>query len=88
MKLFIDDVKLELLPVAEDAGLVVRVDGNRVEVTPDVHYSHTHHNAELFEVSTEEKFYEVVSKPYGLYVGFNGKMLFFQVIMLIPLKPH
>lgn len=80
LKLFIHHVKVELLPLAENTGLVVRVDGNRVEVKPDVSYSHTYHNAELFEVSRKDKFYEVVSRPYGLYIGFDGNMLALQVI--------
>ncbi|KAM7286899.1 vitellogenin-6-like [Ixodes scapularis] len=78
LKAFIQSTLVELLPVAEDSGLVLRVDGNRVPLTPGVPYSHTAHDAELFTVTLENKYFEVTSKPYGLNLGFNGNMLFVQ----------
>ncbi|CAN8004225.1 unnamed protein product, partial [Ixodes hexagonus] len=78
LKAFIETTKVELLPVSEDSGLVLRVDGNRVELTPGVPYSHTAHDVELFTVKLDNKYYEVMSRPYGLYLGFDGNMLFVQ----------
>ncbi|KAL1431538.1 hypothetical protein MTO96_014057 [Rhipicephalus appendiculatus] len=78
LKVFIHTTKLEILPVTEDSGLIVRVDGNKVEVVPGRPYSHTDHDVELFEVRTQEKWYEVISKSYGLYLTFNGNLLFVQ----------
>ncbi|KAH6941088.1 hypothetical protein HPB50_013286 [Hyalomma asiaticum] len=87
LKVFIHTTKLEILPVTPDSGLIVRVDGNKVDVTPDHPYSHTDHDAELFEVKTHEKFYELISKPYGLYLTFNGNILFIQASAFL-LQPH
>ncbi|EEC17915.1 hemelipoglycoprotein precursor, putative, partial [Ixodes scapularis] len=78
LKAFIQSTQVELLPVAEDSGLVLRVDGNRVPLTPGVPYSHTAHEVELFTVKMEHNYFEVTSKPYGLYLGFNGNMLVVQ----------
>nr|ABK40086.2 heme lipoprotein precursor [Amblyomma americanum] len=78
LKVFIHHTKLEILSVAADSGLIVRVDGNKVEATPERPYSHTDHDAELFEVKTHDKWFEVVSKPYGIYLTFNGNLLFVQ----------
>ncbi|KAG0413553.1 hypothetical protein HPB47_009286, partial [Ixodes persulcatus] len=78
IKAFIQSTKVELLPIAEDSALVLRVDGNRVPLTPGVPYSHTAHDVELFTVKMEHEYFEVTSKPYGLYLGFNGNMLVVQ----------
>ncbi|XP_037527417.1 vitellogenin-6 [Rhipicephalus sanguineus] len=78
LKVFIHTTKLEILPVTEDSGLIVRVDGNKVDVAPEHPYSHTDHDVELFEVRTREKWFEVISKSYGLYLTFNGNLLFVQ----------
>ncbi|KAL3194888.1 hypothetical protein MRX96_045800 [Rhipicephalus microplus] len=78
LKVFIHTTKLEILPVAADSGLIVRVDGNKVEATPERPYSHTDQDVELFEVKTHDKWFEVTSKPYGLYLTFNGNLLFVQ----------
>ncbi|KAH9366387.1 hypothetical protein HPB48_018148 [Haemaphysalis longicornis] len=79
VKLFIDTTKVEILPVTDASAPIVRVDGTKVDVTPERPYSHTSHDAELFEVRTENKWFEVVSKPYGISLNFNGNMLFVQV---------
>ncbi|CAN8010286.1 unnamed protein product [Ixodes pacificus] len=75
LKAFIQSTKVELLPIAEDSALVLRVDGNRVPLTSGVPYSHTAHDVELFTVKMEQEYFEVTSKPYGLYLGFNGNIL-------------
>lgn len=64
---------------------MLRVDGSRVELTPGVPYSHTAHDVELFTVKMEHEYFEVTSKPYGLYLGFNGNMLVVQVRKLVEL---
>ncbi|CAN8004231.1 unnamed protein product, partial [Ixodes hexagonus] len=78
LKAFIQSTKVELLPVSEDSGLVLRVDGNRVELTQGAPYSHTAQDVELFTVKQTNKYFEVTSLPYGLYLGFNGNVLIVQ----------
>lgn len=75
LKMFIHNTKIEILQIAADAGLVVRVDGSRVEVPQAVPYSHMSHGAELFKIKLKSKFYLVESSSYGLSVGFDGKVL-------------
>lgn len=79
VKLFIDTTKVEILPVSDASAPIVRVDGTKVDVTPERPYSHTSHDAELFEVRADNKWFELVSKPYGISLNFNGDMLFVQV---------
>ncbi|CAN8010287.1 unnamed protein product, partial [Ixodes pacificus] len=52
--------------------------GNRVELTPGVPYSHTAHDVELFTVTQHNKYFEVMSQPYGVFIGFDGNVLFVQ----------
>ncbi|CAN8004229.1 unnamed protein product, partial [Ixodes hexagonus] len=78
VKLFVQSTEVELLPVSEDTGMVLRVDGNRVELTQGVPYSHTAHEVELFTVKLTNKYFEVTSLPYGLYLGFDGNVLLLQ----------
>lgn len=78
VKLFIGTTKVEILPVTDASAPIVRVDGTKVDVTPERPYSHTSHDAELFEVRTENKWFELVSKPYGISLDFNGNVLFVQ----------
>ncbi|CAN8004223.1 unnamed protein product, partial [Ixodes hexagonus] len=75
LKMFIHTTKIEVLQIAADAGLVVRVDGSRVEVTQAAPYIHTSHDAELFRIKLFNKFYEITSRAYGLSIVFDGKML-------------
>ncbi|XP_042145196.1 vitellogenin-1-like [Ixodes scapularis] len=75
LKMFIHNTKIEILQIAADAGLVVRVDGSRVEVPLAVPYSHMSHGAELFKIKLKSKFYLIESSSYGLSVGFDGKVL-------------
>nr|WEY02608.1 vitellin-c [Haemaphysalis flava] len=80
IKLFIHTTMIELLPVSDDSGLTVRVDGTELEVTTERPYSHTSHDAELFEIQTQKLgWYELVSKPYGIYIITDGNALFIQV---------
>ncbi|XP_077550151.1 vitellogenin-6-like [Haemaphysalis longicornis] len=78
VKLFIDTTKVEILPVTDASAPIVRVDGTKVDVTTGRSYSHTSHDAELFEVRTENKWFELVSKPYGISLDFDGNVLFVQ----------
>ncbi|KAG0413556.1 hypothetical protein HPB47_009289 [Ixodes persulcatus] len=75
LKIFIHNSKIEILQVASDAGLVVRVDGSRVEVPQAVPYSHMSHGAELFKIKLKGKFYLIESSSYDLSVGFDEKVL-------------
>ncbi|KAL1431543.1 hypothetical protein MTO96_014062 [Rhipicephalus appendiculatus] len=77
LKMFIDATMIEILPLDGESGLVLRVDGNKVDITPEHSYSHTYHDAELFRVKkTSTKWFKLDSEPYGLHVGFGGNMLF------------
>ncbi|XP_075527576.1 vitellogenin-6-like [Dermacentor variabilis] len=80
LKVFIDTTKVEILPGTEDSSLVVSVDGTTMETTPERPYRHTYHDAELFRIVKSEKtWFALVSESYGVYLVFNGNMLFVQV---------
>ncbi|XP_065290062.1 vitellogenin-6-like [Dermacentor albipictus] len=80
LKLFIHTTMIEILPLDGQSGLVVRVDGNKVDVPPEHPYSHTSHDAELFRIMKETpKWYALDSESYGLHVGFSGNMLVVEV---------
>ncbi|XP_037287769.2 vitellogenin-6 [Rhipicephalus microplus] len=80
LKMFIDTTMIEILPLGEDSGLVLRVDGNKVDITPEHSYSHTSHDAELFRVKTAGgKVFTLDSESYGLHVYFTGNLLFVEV---------
>lgn len=80
LKMFIDTTMIEILPLDGESGLVVRVDGNKVDVTPEHTYSHTSHDAELFRIKKAvTKWYTLDSESYGLHVGFGGNMLVVEV---------
>lgn len=80
LKLFIHTTKIELLPTSEASGLSLLVDGTAQEVTKERPYSHTSHDAELFEVKTNRwGWFELVSKPYGISINTDGNLLFVQV---------
>uniref|UniRef100_A0A6B0VFW3 Putative vitellogenin n=1 Tax=Ixodes ricinus TaxID=34613 RepID=A0A6B0VFW3_IXORI len=78
LKAFIQTTKIELLPVSADSGLVLRIDGNSIQLTQGVPYSHTDHDVELFTVTQHNKYFEVMSQPYGVFMGFDGNALFVQ----------
>ncbi|KAH7935304.1 hypothetical protein HPB52_005729 [Rhipicephalus sanguineus] len=80
LKVFIDTTMIEMLPLDGESGLVLRVDGNKVDITPEHSYSHTSHDAELFRVKkTSTKWFKLDSESYGLHIGFGGNMLFVEV---------
>ncbi|XP_040076514.1 vitellogenin-4-like [Ixodes scapularis] len=78
LKVFIQSTKVDLFPVSHGARLEFHIDGNRVPLTPGVPYSHTTHEVELFTITQADKFYEVTSLPYGLFLGFDGNILLVQ----------
>ncbi|XP_077499484.1 vitellogenin-6-like isoform X1 [Amblyomma americanum] len=79
VKVFIHKTKIEMLPLSADSGLVVRVDGTKVDVDPAAPYSHTEHDNELFKVKkTPDKWLTLVSESYGIHVTFSGDVLFVQ----------
>ncbi|XP_065290068.1 vitellogenin-6-like [Dermacentor albipictus] len=80
LKVFIDTTKVEILPGTEDSSLVLSVDGTTLETTPERPYRHAYHDAELFRIVKSEKtWFALVSESYGVYLVFNGNMLFVQV---------
>ncbi|KAH7971478.1 hypothetical protein HPB49_024501 [Dermacentor silvarum] len=80
LKMFIDTTMIEILPLDGESGLVVRVDGTKVDVTPEHPYSHTSHDAELFRIKKEStKWYKLDSESYGIHLGFGGNMLVVEV---------
>lgn len=79
LKLFIHTTKIELLPISDDSGLTLRVDGTELEVTKERLYSHTSHDAELFEIKKDINWFQLVSKPYGITIDTDGSLLFIQV---------
>ncbi|CAN8004235.1 unnamed protein product, partial [Ixodes hexagonus] len=80
LKMFILQTQIEVLPLAEGTAPEVRVDGSQVETTHESPYIHNLADAELFTISlmSNEK-YEIVSKSHGIYVLFDGKILYVQV---------
>lgn len=80
LKVFIHTTKVEILPATEDSGLVVSVDGTTLKTTIERPYRHTYHDAELFRIVKSSKtWFALVSESYGVYLVFNGNMLFVQV---------
>ncbi|KAH8035352.1 hypothetical protein HPB51_004593 [Rhipicephalus microplus] len=80
LKMFIDTTMIEILPLDDASGLVLRVDGSKVDITPEHSYSHTYHDAELFRVKkAATKWFTLDSEPYGLHIGFGGNMLLVEV---------
>ncbi|XP_050042241.1 vitellogenin-6-like [Dermacentor andersoni] len=80
VKLFIDTTMIEILPLDGESGLVVRVDGNKVDIAAEHPYSHTSHDVELFRIKKEAtKWYKLDSESYGLHLGFGGNMLVVEV---------
>ncbi|XP_075527955.1 vitellogenin-6-like [Dermacentor variabilis] len=76
LRVFIHTTMIEILPLGDQSGLVVRVDGTKVDITPEQPYSHTSHDTELFRIKKEAtKWYKLDSEPYGLHVGFDGNLL-------------
>ncbi|KAH7936099.1 hypothetical protein HPB52_018199 [Rhipicephalus sanguineus] len=80
LKLFIHTTMVQIRPRYEDSQVVVRVDGVEVLPTPGNPNRHTHHDAELFRiVNSDETWFALTSESYGIYMVFNGQMLFVQV---------
>ncbi|KAH7971480.1 hypothetical protein HPB49_024503 [Dermacentor silvarum] len=80
LKVFIHTTMIDILPLEDDSGLVVHVDGTKVDIAPEHPYSHTSHDAELFRIKKEAtKWYKLDSESYGLHLGFGGNMLVVEV---------
>uniref|UniRef100_A0A4D5RIF2 Putative vitellogenin-2 n=2 Tax=Ixodes scapularis TaxID=6945 RepID=A0A4D5RIF2_IXOSC len=80
LKMFVDQTQIEVLSLEENTLPIVRVDGSQVAPSLESPYSHSVADAELFTISLmSNKNFEIVSKPYGIYVLFDGRILYVQV---------
>ncbi|KAH7971372.1 hypothetical protein HPB49_022947 [Dermacentor silvarum] len=70
---------IDILPFDDAPGLVVCVDGTKVDTTPEHPYSHTSHDAELFRIKEVTKWYKLDSEAYSLHLEFGWNMLAVEV---------
>lgn len=80
LKMFIQTTKIEIFATADKDTPTVSVDGAPVTLSGSSSWHiHTIKDVPLFKVKVTDKYYEILSESFGIYIIFNGDMLAVQV---------
>lgn len=78
--MFIQTTKIEIFATADKDTPTVSVDGAPVTLSGSSSWHiHTIKDVPLFKVKVTDKYYEILSESFGIYIIFNGDMLAVQV---------
>ncbi|GFS61509.1 vitellogenin-6 [Trichonephila inaurata madagascariensis] len=80
VKVFLGKNKIEALPVSDDSGIIIRVDGSKVDVSNDQPYLHpgAEGHGPDFYITQRDFYYALHSEKYGIIVEYDGHNIIVQ----------
>ncbi|GIY06719.1 vitellogenin-6 [Caerostris darwini] len=83
VKIFLGKHKIEALPVSDASDIIIRLDGQKIDVTDTQPYLHHegehHHHGPDFYITKRTFYYALHSEKYGLIVEYDGHNVIIQV---------